>query len=69
MYGESAQNIMLITSDTSRQFQTKSDIKTGNFKRVIIVSPAVTYGINIDHEYDAIFCYYANCSIDAQEQF
>jgi hypothetical protein len=44
-----------------------TDIRKGNFKRIIIVSPAVTYGVNIDVEYDYIFGFYENNSIDAHE--
>ncbi len=39
------------------------EILSGNYPRIIIVSPSVTYGVNIDREYDAIFGYYENNTI------
>ncbi len=47
----------------------KDKIRKGIFERIIIVSPAVTYGVNIDKEYDVVFGYYENNSIDSQEMF
>ena len=54
-------DIILITKDEKHQ----EDIKEGNFKRIIIVSPSITYGVNINgDEYDYIFCHYENRTID-----
>jgi len=63
--GVDREEILVIHSDE----KNKDKIKDKNYPRIIIVSPSVTYGVNIDLEYDFIFGYYENKTIDYKEQF